>query len=115
VLRRWFTILAHKYDWHYAPVYGPFKDGHYQRWCKWCGLRDSYPYHPKRLIPVPSQPEGHAVDYYCPRCGKLIETHFDGTVVAGAFVCPCGAQMTLREETKDRMKRSTETKPEGLS
>ena len=49
-----FVILAHKFDWHHAPVYGPFDDGRYQRWCQWCGLRQSYNYDPRRkLIPGP--------------------------------------------------------------
>jgi hypothetical protein len=39
---RWFMRLAHKFDWHYAPVIGPFDDGRYQRWCKWCGFRESF-------------------------------------------------------------------------
>ena len=35
--------LAHRYNWHYAPVIGPFEDGSTQRWCKWCGFRQSTP------------------------------------------------------------------------
>lgn len=32
--------LAHKFNWHYAPVIGPLFDSTiYQYWCKWCGLR----------------------------------------------------------------------------
>lgn len=34
--------LAHRYDWHHAPEIGPFEDGKYQRWCKWCGFRESF-------------------------------------------------------------------------
>lgn len=34
--------LAHKFNWHYAPIIGPLEDGAYQRWCKWCGFRDWY-------------------------------------------------------------------------
>lgn len=39
--------LAHRYDWHYAPVIGPMSpprnDGRdYQRWCKWCGFRQTF-------------------------------------------------------------------------
>ena len=34
--------LVHRYDWHYAPFIGPFEDGATQRWCKWCGFRESY-------------------------------------------------------------------------
>lgn len=34
--------IAHKYNWHYARVIGPFEDGKYQRWCQWCGFRESY-------------------------------------------------------------------------
>lgn len=35
--------LAHKFDWHYAPMIGPIQpDGTYVRWCKWCGMRDTY-------------------------------------------------------------------------
>ena len=35
-------ILAHRFDWHYAPEVGPLPDGQYRKWCKWCGLRHSY-------------------------------------------------------------------------
>jgi len=34
--------IAHRFDWHYAPFIGPFEDGRVQRWCKWCGFRQSY-------------------------------------------------------------------------
>lgn len=34
--------LAHHYDWHHAPVIGPFEDGRYQRWCTWCGFRETF-------------------------------------------------------------------------
>jgi hypothetical protein len=40
--------LAHRYDWHHAKVFGPFEDGRYQRWCQWCGLRESYSYDPRQ-------------------------------------------------------------------
>jgi len=40
---RTFMRLAHRFDWHYAPVIGPLlPDGSYQRWCKWCGFRQSF-------------------------------------------------------------------------
>jgi len=38
--------LAHRFDWHYAPLIGPLepveKQGttEYVRWCKWCGWRE---------------------------------------------------------------------------
>lgn len=36
-------LLAHKFDWHHAPVIGPISpDGDYQRWCTWCGFRQSF-------------------------------------------------------------------------
>lgn len=35
--------VMHHYNWHYAPVIGPFEDGSTQAWCKWCGLRHTYP------------------------------------------------------------------------
>lgn len=35
--------LAHRYNWHYAPVIGPFEDGATQRWCQWCGFRQTIP------------------------------------------------------------------------
>lgn len=39
--------LAHRFDWHYAPVSGPLMpaspDGRdYQRWCQWCGFRENF-------------------------------------------------------------------------
>lgn len=34
--------LAHRYDWHYAPMHGPLEDGATQRWCQWCGFRETY-------------------------------------------------------------------------
>jgi hypothetical protein len=40
--------LAHRYDWHYAPRIGPFEDGATQRWCKWCGFRETYYPHEER-------------------------------------------------------------------
>lgn len=40
--------LAHRFDWHRAIVYGPIApDGTYQRWCQWCGFRETYRYDPK--------------------------------------------------------------------
>ena len=30
--------LAHKYNWHHAPVVGPFEDGYRKRKCDWCGF-----------------------------------------------------------------------------
>jgi hypothetical protein len=53
MIYRWLVILAHKFDWHHAPVIGPLKDGTYQYWCKWCGLRQSYTYDPRKPIPGP--------------------------------------------------------------
>jgi hypothetical protein len=35
-------VLAHRFDWHHAPVFGPFEDGRYQRWCQWCGFRETF-------------------------------------------------------------------------
>lgn len=32
--------LAHRFNWHYAPVGGP--DGNVA-WCQWCGLRYTIP------------------------------------------------------------------------
>ena len=32
--------LAHQFNWHYAPIIGPFEDGTRMRWCHWCGMRD---------------------------------------------------------------------------
>lgn len=34
--------IAHHYDWHHAKVIGPFANGEYQRWCEWCGFRQSF-------------------------------------------------------------------------
>jgi hypothetical protein len=41
--------VAHRFDWHYAPEIGPLdagpndpRTGMYQRWCKWCGFRESF-------------------------------------------------------------------------
>jgi hypothetical protein len=34
--------ITHRYNWHYAPLFGPFEDGSTQRWCRWCGLRETY-------------------------------------------------------------------------
>lgn len=31
--------LAHRYNWHYAPIIGPMDDGKRFRWCHWCGMR----------------------------------------------------------------------------
>jgi len=50
------TRLAHKFDWHYAPVHGPREDGKYQRWCQWCGFRQSYTYDPRKPISGPLTP-----------------------------------------------------------
>jgi hypothetical protein len=35
--------IAHRYNWHYAPTHGPFEDGSTQKWCQWCGLRQTTP------------------------------------------------------------------------
>jgi hypothetical protein len=55
--------LAHRFDWHYAPVHGPISAGShgtfrgegpsYQLWCQWCGFRQTYPYDPRKPIPGP--------------------------------------------------------------
>lgn len=38
-------IVAHRYNWHYAPPRGLMEgekyDGHKHHWCQWCGLRGS--------------------------------------------------------------------------
>lgn len=35
--------LLHHFDLHYAPVHRPIlPDGDYQRWCQWCGFRQSF-------------------------------------------------------------------------
>ena len=49
MIYRWFTILAHKFNWHHAPVIGPICDNQrpYERWCKWCGFRETYRYDPR--------------------------------------------------------------------
>jgi len=33
--------FAHRYNWHYAPEIGPLEDGNTQRWCEWCGFRQT--------------------------------------------------------------------------
>jgi hypothetical protein len=34
--------LAHRYDWHYAPMIEPIApEGDMQLWCKWCGFRQT--------------------------------------------------------------------------
>lgn len=61
MIKRRITILAHRFNWHYAPVIGPI-DGHpdgkdrYQRWCQWCGFRESYCYDPRVLLGAPINP-----------------------------------------------------------
>lgn len=47
--------IAHRFDWHYAPIIGPFEDGSTQRWCKWCGFRESYKKPTKDALSVPIQ------------------------------------------------------------
>lgn len=37
--------VAHHFNWHWAPVIGPFEDSSTQRWCQWCGFRESYRKH----------------------------------------------------------------------
>lgn len=32
-------VIAHKYNWHYAPPIYP--EGDTQLWCKWCGFRST--------------------------------------------------------------------------
>lgn len=40
---RSFMTVTHHFNWHHAPVIGPIlPDGDYQRWCKWCGFRQSF-------------------------------------------------------------------------
>lgn len=54
MIRRGLNILAHKFDWHHAPVFGPIMDDErmaYQRWCQWCGFRESYSYDPRKGPP----------------------------------------------------------------
>lgn len=53
LLYRMVMRLAHRFDWHYAPVHGPFEDGRYQRWCQWCGMRESYDHDPGKPITGP--------------------------------------------------------------
>ena len=73
--------LAHRFDWHYAPVHGPISGGDrpYQRWCQWCGLRQSYSYDPRKPIPGPlttgrhiceCQIESRHTICFCAVCGK---------------------------------------------
>ena len=51
--------LAHRYDWHYAPVIGPISSGYacetptWNRWCKWCGMCHSYRYDPRLPLSGP--------------------------------------------------------------
>ncbi len=52
-LYRSMNKLAHRYNWHHAEVFGPFEDGRYQRWCQWCGLRESYSYDPRKPLEGP--------------------------------------------------------------
>jgi len=42
-LHRLIMRIAHYYDWHYAPIIGPFENGDTQRWCQWCGFREQIP------------------------------------------------------------------------
>jgi hypothetical protein len=36
--------IAHRCQWHYAPLIGPIHPtGEYQRWCHWCGFRETLP------------------------------------------------------------------------
>lgn len=46
-----FTMkFMHKRNWHYAKIIGPIEpDGNYQRWCQWCGFRQTYNHHPNHL------------------------------------------------------------------
>lgn len=44
--------VAHRYNWHYAPMIGPIlPEGATQRWCTWCGFRETY-------YPVPGLKRG---------------------------------------------------------
>ena len=51
LLYRTLMKLTHHFNWHYAPVIGPLEPGgDYQRWCQWCGLRQSYSYDPRMPV-----------------------------------------------------------------
>lgn len=44
-----FMKLAHRFNWHYAPIHQLIDtERPYQRWCQWCGFRESYRYDPKQ-------------------------------------------------------------------
>lgn len=46
--------IAHRYHWHHAPLIGPISpDQGYQRWCKWCGMRQGYSYDPRKPLSGP--------------------------------------------------------------
>jgi len=57
----WYSTLyrptmrwMHRHDLHHAPILGPCEPGGgYQRWCHWCGMRQSYSYDPRLPIPGP--------------------------------------------------------------
>ena len=75
---RAFMRLAHRFEWHHATISGPFEDGKSQRWCRWCGLRESYRYDPRKppTGPVSSLTEiwhkSHNVINVCYACQKPI-------------------------------------------
>lgn len=123
MIRRWFKIFAHKFDWHYAPVFGPIsghEDGklHYQRWCQWCGLRQYYSYDPRMPLKGPlfmtsSRAEEIAVNIhkeigcrcesakYCD-CIRIIKEAIEQAVAEAIGGNLLDKQMidTLREEIK---------------
>ena len=37
-LRRLGKIIAHKFNWHYAPK--EYVDDKEMRWCQWCGFKE---------------------------------------------------------------------------
>ena len=41
--------FAHRYNWHYAPMIH-LANGDCQRWCHWCGFRESYRVYKKKGV-----------------------------------------------------------------
>ena len=39
LIYRTVIIIAHKFNWHYAPPI--YLEGDTQLWCKWCGFRQT--------------------------------------------------------------------------
>lgn len=75
-LYRTLMKLAHRYNWHHAPVIGPISGSdtwRYQRWCQWCGLRESYRYDPREraklgaILEGRKLPEGWQADIGAPK------------------------------------------------